>query len=106
MLEVQVELECAKAESLRKSSSANSERFNCEGFGPGEVLGRRTLLSHPRDGGVLSVLVVCVELVVEVLDIWTDKPWPLVSAATAASVAVAVAAGGASSSLMALDDCC
>lgn len=42
-----VELDDAKAESRRASSSVNSVRLTAV-LGAGEVLGRRTLLSHPR----------------------------------------------------------
>jgi hypothetical protein len=43
-----VELEDAKAESLRASSSDKRVLLNGEVLGPGDVLGRRTPLSHPR----------------------------------------------------------
>lgn len=48
---VVVQFDDAKAESLRSSSSANNVLFRAEVLGPGEVRGRRTLLSHPRVAG-------------------------------------------------------
>ena len=51
-----VQLDGARAESLRSSSSASScVRRSADAFGPGEVRGRRTLLSHERDAGLLDV---------------------------------------------------
>lgn len=52
-----VELEDAKAESLRSSSSHKRVLLNGEALGPGDVLGRRTPLSHPRAAAVDDVLV-------------------------------------------------
>jgi hypothetical protein len=51
-----VELEDAKAESLRASSSHRKVLLNGEVLGPGDVLGRRTLLSHPRPADLDDVL--------------------------------------------------
>jgi len=50
-----VQLDDAKAESLRSSPSASTCVFlRAEALGPGLVRGRRTLGSHPRDTGPLS----------------------------------------------------
>jgi hypothetical protein len=60
-----VQLDGVSAESLRSSSSQCCVRRNAEALGPGEVRGRRTLLSHPRDAGLLvEVLVACVAVAV------------------------------------------
>jgi hypothetical protein len=40
------------AESLRSSSSPSCVRRSAEDLGPGEVRGRRTLLSHDREAGL------------------------------------------------------
>lgn len=100
-----VELECAKAESLRRSSSASSDLLllllllllpNAGALGPGEVLGRRTLLSHPREAGAL----------IDDDALGSEEGWcaatgpPLLgvaAVAAAASVVVAVAAASAAS---------
>jgi hypothetical protein len=49
----------AKAESLRSSSALRSVRFKEKARGPGEVRGRRTLLSHDRDAGPLVDEMLC-----------------------------------------------
>lgn len=56
---VVVPLEGAKAESLRSSSSFSSVRFKEKARGPGEVRGRRTLVSHDRDAGPLVDEMLC-----------------------------------------------
>lgn len=48
-----VPLDGAKAESLRSSSSVHGVRFREKARGPGDVRGRRTLLSHDRAAGPL-----------------------------------------------------
>jgi hypothetical protein len=53
-----VELEDAKAESLRASSSDKRVLLNGEVLGPGDVFGRRTPLSHPRPEALRDGLVV------------------------------------------------
>jgi hypothetical protein len=58
---VAVQLEDAKAESLRSSSSASSVLFRAEALGPGEVRGRRTLLSQPRVAGPFNAGLVGLE---------------------------------------------
>tara|TARA_R110002003_G_scaffold391_2_gene19447 strand:- start:31456 stop:31887 length:432 start_codon:yes stop_codon:yes gene_type:complete len=53
-----VQLDEVRAESRRSSPSHNCcVRRNAEAFGPGEVRGRRTLLSHARDAGLAEALV-------------------------------------------------
>jgi hypothetical protein len=49
----------ARAESLRSSSTLSSVRFRENARGPGEVRGRRTLLSHDRDAGPLVDEMLC-----------------------------------------------
>lgn len=49
-----VDVDDAKAESLRSSSSASSVLFRIDALGPGLVRGRRTLLSQPRAAGPFS----------------------------------------------------
>jgi hypothetical protein len=56
-----VQLEDAKAESLRSSSSASCVLFRADALGPGEVRGRRTLLSHARVAGPFNEGFVAVE---------------------------------------------
>jgi len=56
-----VQLEEVRAESLRSSSSHSCVRRSAEDFGPGEVRGRRTLLSHERDAGLLDEVLVVFE---------------------------------------------
>ena len=56
-----VQLEDAKAESLRSSSEVHSVRLKALALGPGEVRGRRTLLSHAREEGLLDELLVALE---------------------------------------------
>lgn len=53
---VVVQLEGARAESLRSSSSQCCVRRSADALGPGEVRGRRTLLSHPRVAGPAGAL--------------------------------------------------
>ena len=56
-----VELEDAKAESLRASSPDKRVLLKGEVLGPGDVLGRRTLLSHPRPA-VFDDMLVALEM--------------------------------------------
>jgi hypothetical protein len=49
-----VQLDGASAESLRSSPSQRWVRRRADALGPGEVRGRRTLLSHARDAGLLE----------------------------------------------------
>ena len=56
-----VQLDDAKAESLRSSSEDHSVRLKAIALGPGEVRGRRTLLSHARDAGLLDEVLVAME---------------------------------------------
>jgi hypothetical protein len=97
-----VELQDAKAESLRDSSSVSCDCFNVEALGPGEVLGRRTLLSHARGAGVLEGEPVGFELAaVEVAgercwSWWVDSAVPLPSGVPAASSLMALECRGAS----------
>ena len=50
-----VEVRDAKAESLRTSSAVSNVLFTAgEALGAGDVLGRRTLLSHPRGEGAFD----------------------------------------------------
>lgn len=54
-----VQCDDARAESLRTSPSDSSVLLKADDLEPGEVRGRRTLLSHERDAGLLvDVLVV------------------------------------------------
>jgi len=94
---VVVPFDDVKAESLRSSSS---ERTRCsvlakgEDLGPGEVRGRRTLLSQAREAGLLDDVVVVVVVVVA----WDAGER---SAAGAVSAVAARAEDVAGSSIMA-----
>jgi hypothetical protein len=56
---VVVPFEVARAESLRSSPSLSSVRFKEKARGPGEVRGRRTLVSHDRDARPLVNEMLC-----------------------------------------------
>lgn len=79
-----VQCEDARAESLRSSSSSHCWVLcRADALGPGEVRGRRTLLSHPRDAGlgeglvavVVAMLVLLSMVVVVVVVVVVGERW-------------------------------
>jgi hypothetical protein len=77
---LEMQLDGAKAESRRSSSSHSCVRRSADALGPGEVRGRRTLLSHPRDPGLAEDVLVALESVGARSVCWFDAA--LGSAAT------------------------
>jgi hypothetical protein len=57
-----VEFDDAKAESRRASSADSSDFLYVDALGFGDVLGRRTLLSHPREEGALEEVLVALDV--------------------------------------------